>query len=425
LGDLEALLAVEMNSDFRMILQTIVNNCAATREPTRAMSPDPSDLLRKQPEKVPQLLQEAAASEEKVMLRGLRGLGQDRMHALDDLAFDVVLSTMVQFRNSSEVQAEGCGILADSLTKSNNYNDCSTVYKNGLHVISEAMALHGSNPNVVEHASIVLACIISTKVDSCTIVSVRNKLGNALINVLAMHVESQKVQTVVMDALEACCVRDAYFQQVACNQNTICAIVQSMNLHSGSVELQRSGCSLLRILGGTGYGKASIGQEGGIASTVNALMTHNESPAVLVAGLMALKTLSACSKNNHLIAEASAENAIMYCLLLHSGDSQVVSTAFAALNNIAVDFKTRSVAAVNEEVISMVVDSMKRFRHDELVQKNACFLLKSCSYRSSNLQLILQRGDDLIPLLLAAADEFPRQCDTAAIGIVSKLQECK
>jgi hypothetical protein len=174
LGDLEALLAVEMNNDFRMILQTIVNNCAATRE--RAMLPDPSDFLRKQPDKFPQLLQEAAASEEKVMLRGLRGLRKDGMCALDNVGFDVLLSTMVQFRNSSEVQAEGCAILADSLTTSNNCNACSTVYNNGLHVISEAMAIHGSNPNVVEHASTVLACIISLKVDSSTIGSVRNKL---------------------------------------------------------------------------------------------------------------------------------------------------------------------------------------------------------------------------------------------------------
>jgi hypothetical protein len=91
--------------------------------------------------------------------------------------------------NSSEVQAKGCAILADSLTTSNSYNACSSVYENGLRAISEAMALHGSNLNVVEHQAItVLACIISSDVDSCTIGSVRNRLGNALINVLARYV---------------------------------------------------------------------------------------------------------------------------------------------------------------------------------------------------------------------------------------------
>ena len=69
-----------------------------------------------------------------------------------------------------------------------------------------------------------------------------------------------------------------------------------------------------------------------------------------------------------------------------------------------------------------VLIGMKRFPQDEIVQKNACFLLKSCAFSTTNLALMCQYSDQLLPLLLQASDAFPEQCRSRATKIAQKME---
>jgi hypothetical protein len=418
LETLEIMLAIEEVIDFKMFLQTIIRNArvglTATSQPT----------LDEQPELFLQLLQNAR-SEEAVLslLQNLRDLGETGTNAIGNPEFDVLLSTMKRFQNSSAIQAQGCVILADSLIKSGDPFVCRIIYENGIHVIADAMALHGLNVDLVEHACRVLAYIIPN-MDTSTIVSLI-RLGSSLVGLLERYADVEKMGTVLMDSLVACCVKDKDFKDITVNPNTIRAIVraivQLMHKYSSSTELQQNGCSLLSILGGTGNGKLVNGHEGGIVAIVKAMMTHNESPAVLMAGLLALKTLAMASSNKPLIARAGGEDAVLFSVRTHFDNPQIMSVAFSTLNNIAIDYKARIVSQMNKEVISVVADSMQTFLHHEQLQKSACFLLKSYSYLPSNLELFSRHDDQLIHLLLSAAEIFPAQCDAAAMGIVWQL----
>jgi hypothetical protein len=155
---------------------------------------------------------------------------------------------------------------------------------------------------------------------------------------------------------------------------------------------------------------------------VNALLAHNECTVVQKEGLTALKNLAIASSNKPMLTEAGSDNAVICSLWINYKDPQVISIGLSALNNIAVDSQTKSVAQMSEQTLLLVIAAMSNFPFDEHVQKNACFYLKSCSYLPANLKLMREREDQLLSLLLRASDTFPQQCRDRANSVISKMQ---
>jgi hypothetical protein len=292
----------------------------------------------------------------------------------------------------------------------------------GLHALCDALKLHGSDSELVPQVCRVLYLIIPA-VDPSLIAPMKHPLGDTFVKVLEQNVENPEVESDVMDALWTCCCKDEHFKHILMNESCLEAIIQSMKLHLGYSELQRSGCRLLWILSGYGRGKQMIGQCGGVSVVVNALLAHNQSTAVQKEGLAALKNLATTSSNKSFIAQAGGESAVQYSMRIHYRDPQVISSALSALNNIAVDSENRTVAPMKVEILNIIIVVMKRFPRDEQVQGNACFYLKSCSYLQANLQMMRLHGRHLVPLLMASAQNFPQQCGDRANGIATKIQQ--
>ena len=113
----------------------------------------------------------------------------------------------------------------------------------------------------------------------------------------------------------------------------------------------------------------------------------------------------------------------MNSLWIHIRDAQVVTAAFSALNNIAVDSESRTVGPLNDDSMRAIVMALSRFPGDENVQKQGCFLLKSCSYLDFNLQLMRHHGGEQLTMLLhRAARMFPEHCQSRAMGVVAKIE---
>jgi hypothetical protein len=112
---------------------------------------------------------------------------------------------------------------------------------------------------------------------------------------------------------------------------------------------------------------------------------------------------------------------VIYALWIHYRNPEVVSIGLSALNNMAVDSVSRSVAKINEQVLTIVVTAMRIFSTDELVQKNACFYLKTCSYLPENVRIMCENSDALLPLLLQAGDNFPKTCIDRSAAVVEKI----
>jgi hypothetical protein len=306
-----------------------------------------------------------------------------------------------------------------------NYADSDAVEKilqsNGVATLCNLMSIHRKSGDFVIHTCNILATIFPC-LDAQTISSMSDLIKQSLIVVLERYVENPDVETAVFDALWACCQQEDTFKRLLLEESRIRMILSAMQLNLGSHELQRSGCSLLWMLSSFSSGKEKIGSCGGIPTIVNALLAHNESTAVQKEGLIALKNLAISSSNKRMLADAGGDNAVMCSLWIHYRDPQVISIGLSAMNNIAVDSQTRSVAEMNDQVLSIVIAAMSQYPENGEVQKNACFYLKSCSYLPANLELMKSRSRQLVPLLVKAADDFPDHCRDRGSSVIRKMQ---
>ena len=238
---------------------------------------------------------------------------------------------------------------------------------------------------------------------------------------LKTHLEDPEVEAAIMDVLFILCECDDDIKQFLLEEYQIRMIISAMQFSLGSDQLQKSGCNLFSLLTDFGSGKEIIGRFEGISTVINALLAHNDSIEVQRKGLVTLKNLAIASVNKPMLTEMGGESTVIYSMYIHYRDPQVISTGLSALCNIAVDFISRGVAQMNDQILLIAVAAMQRFSMDELVQKNACFYLKTCSYIPPNVRMMCGKSYELFPLLLLAADNFPKPCGERANALVINI----
>ncbi|KAG7348506.1 Armadillo/beta-catenin-like repeat protein [Nitzschia inconspicua] len=307
-----------------------------------------------------------------------------------------------------------------------NYADSIAIEQilqnNGVASLCNLMSIHRNNGDFVLSTCHILSSIFPN-LDSNTLKSMSDLIKQSLVDALERHVENADVEAAIFDALKACCLREDIFKRLLLEESRIRMILSAMQLNLGSSELQRSGCGLIRMLSSFANGKVIVGNCGGIPTIINALLAHNESTAVQKEALVALKNLAIAPSNKKMLADSGAENAVMCSLWIHYKDPQVIAYGLSAMNNIAVDSQTRSVAEMKDQMLMIVIAAMSRCRENAEVLKNACFYLKSCSYLSTNLHLMKRRREQLVPLLLWAAESFPDHCRERAKNVVFKIEQ--
>ena len=139
------------------------------------------------------------------------------------------------------------------------------------------------------------------------------------------------------------------------------------------------------------------------------MSAHCENVTVQKEALRTLKILATIPRNKPIISAVGGEQAVMNAMWTHSQDPRLASSALSALNNIIVE-PGKPVARLSEDAMRAIVLALTRFKDDEIVQKQGCFLLKSSSYLEFNLSLMRQQGETLLGLLRRASEKFPDQC---------------
>jgi hypothetical protein len=333
-----------------------------------------------------------------------------------------LISCMKSNEFDPKIQTNVCYAL-EGLINVDDFGVRATIVQHGgLYAVCDALSFHMSSPILVQHACRVLCSIVPSS-DGNMIASMRKALGDTLLEVLCQHIDNAETEAAVIDALWTCCGQDEYFKDILVNKESLSTIVQIMNRNLGSAEVQQSCSSLLWILSGYGNGKDAIGACGGVSAVVNALFAHNESTAIQKEGLAALKNLATTTNNKRLIEQVGGEDAVLYALQIHYNIPQVISTAYSALNNIAVDSETKIVKLMSDQTFEYGTSAMARFPMDEGIQKNICFYLKSCSYMPGNVEVMHRHSYRLIPLLNAAATNFPQHCHDRAIRLIEKMEQ--
>jgi len=355
-------------------------------------------LLRNNPESINQIM-ECHHYIERIM----SSLGSKR----DDLQIQLNIYSIIH--NFLTVRTDHCAVIAAMLYQ-----------HNGIHILCMGITSRPQNKKIMLTFCKILISLIPF-LDPKAIASCRDTIKFSLIDGLENHVENPQVESSIFDVLCIYCGQDDHFKEFLLEENRARMIINTMQFSLGSDILQSSGCNLLSTLTTFSSGKETIGIYGGISAIVNALLAHNDSAEVQKKGLVALKNLATVHANKPIIAQTRAESTVIYALWIHYRDPEVVSIGLSALNNIAVDSVSRSVAKMNEQILTIVVAAMKIFSMDEIVQKNACFYLKTCSYLPENVRIMCENSDTLLPLLLQAGDNFPKTCGDRSTAVITKI----
>jgi hypothetical protein len=383
------------SSDINMLLNLV--GCDSNEVSGRA-STILSSLLRSSPESSNQIMECHDYIE-----RIISGVGSKR----EDLQIQLNIYSI--FHDLVTVRPDRRDVIAAMLCQNN-----------GIHTLCMGITSHPQNRKMTMTLCKILSSVIPY-LDANAIASSRDAITFSLINGLENHIENSEVESSIFDVLCICCGHDDNFKYFLLEETRARMIINTMQFCLGSDRLQSSGCDLLSTLSSYGSGKETIGNCGGIPVIVNALLAHNESAEVQKKGLIALKILATVPTNKSILAETGAESTVIYALWIHYRNPEVVSIGLSALNNMAVDSVSRSVAKINEQVLTIVVTAMRIFSTDELVQKNACFYLKTCSYLPENVRIMCENSDALLPLLLQAGDNFPKTCIDRSAAVVEKI----
>jgi hypothetical protein len=103
----------------------------------------------------------------------------------------------------------------------------------------------------------------------------------------------------------------------------------------------------------------------------------------------------------------------------------ILAQAFAALNNVVIiDAAKSQVSPLREGVIDMIILAMFRYPLDAKTQENSCMLLKSYTYSPNLFDLVSDKKDVLIPILVSAAENFPEVCGKRACSILKRSRGC-
>jgi hypothetical protein len=278
-----------------------------------------------------------------------------------------------------------------------------------LYVIKNTLAVHDFDAAIVEHACRLLKTVAS-EIYTEDIEDVKMELGPVLLQVLKRHIREEEIQKLGLEAFCRLCNRNGYFNAMLINSDGTEMIVRSMTHHKDSPEIQGRGCAILVQLSLYADGRQTIGNRGAIDMIIKAMVMHPESTTVQNEALTCLKNLATVSKNKPILSDVGAEDVVLYSIWINLADAEVVKNAFKALNNIVSDPAHGTVSRMRALTLHIVLVAMQRYQMDGDIQRVAIFLLKSYSFLPSNVLLMEESLDTLLPVLFPAAANFPDTC---------------
>ena len=337
---------------------------------------------------------------------------------------DIIESLVVCMKNEQSYEAR-VGAILQSLSAVQDGSAAQKMYKaGGLEACCDALSNLGHNERIAEDGVRVMASIVGAA-DSNAISSIQSRLGRNLFQTMQNHPKNGGIQSSVVKCLRDCCSKDESFQNLLVNDVKFADfVVEAMNDNLHDVDLQQDGCGLIRSMSpsskATAHYPKSLGEKGAVKAVVNCMSAHCEDATLQKEALRTLKVLATIPRNKPIISDVGGEQAVMNALWTHSQDPRLASSAMSALNNIIVE-PGKPVGRLSEDSMKAIVLALSRFKDDEIVQKQGCFLLNSSSYSEFNLNLMREQGKELLRLLSWASDKFPDQCRSLAMAVASKV----
>lgn len=313
-----------------------------------------------------------------------------------EIAFKLV-HWMEKYHESPFVQEHLCLIVEHLIASEDHQFGQEIGAAGGLKIIGDLLLLSAREGTFIEAASRALVGVL-TGVHREELHAHQAALTEAVVLTMRANERELEVQLAAIDVLHCLCIRpDCLKDHFGI---TVPVLVESMENHLGSVYVLMRCCSVIRIVAVMIADWTVFAETGAVRMIINAMLIHPASSEFVMEGMATLKDLAAKESFREHFDPSDAEAAVVSLFEANSDNAEVLALAFATLNNIAVDSRSRTVAPMQHVVLSTIISAMKTFPTNENLLENAFLLMKSYTYAQGNVELMRARSDTLIPILV-------------------------
>jgi hypothetical protein len=288
----------------------------------------------------------------------------------------------------------------------------------GLKVIGDMLRLPAQEISLIEAASRVLIGVL-TGIDRELLHAHQVSLTDAIVSAMDNNERVVEIQLAGLGILHCLFLRaDCLANHLAMS---IPVVVTSMENHLGSVNVLTRSCSVIRMVANMTDDWGVFVATGAVRMIINAMLVHPESTEFVMEGMATLKDLAGNESFREHFDPSDAEAAVVSLFEANMANPEVLALAFATLNNVAVDSRSRTVAPMQKVVLYTIISALQKFPTDESILQTVCLLLKSFSYNDANLEDMRLNSGTLIPLLISSSDSFNGETSERARYIMGKL----
>jgi hypothetical protein len=266
----------------------------------------------------------------------------------------------------------------------------------GIPVLSELFKASAETTKNAETASRVLVGVLVV-VDKKYLVDCNSIVKTDVVSVMSCHLMNLQLQLAGLNILHCLFYRSSSADG-QCN-TFVPVITKCMENHFGNIDLLTLCCTILRMVAVRLDDWTVIIGTGAARTIVNAMLVHPTSIELVLEGMATIKDLATKESFRTNFYPEDAELAVVSLLPLHIHNPEVVSLAFATLNNIAVNSSKHKVAPMQPDVLHFILSALSEFSDDYHVTKNACLLLKSYTYDINNLEMIRSYSTPIVARL--------------------------
>ena len=345
----------------------------------------------------------------------------EHLREIPDIAA-IVVHTMDRYRDAPFIQENLCLMIAHLVSLTDHQLGQEIGEAGGLNVLSELLLHPGQDAPLVESALRALIGTLSS-VDTSLLLNYQTSMSEVVVSVMENTDQVLEVQLAGLDALQCLCVR-ADGPSKNHLVRALPVVVKVMANYLGNAGVLTRCCTILRMVARTFEDRGVFVQTGAVKMLINAMLIHPDATEFVLEGMATLKDLAAEPSFREHFNCADAEACLMSLLEVNATAPDVVALAFATLNNVLVDFQSRTVAPMQTVVLQLIIAALKDFPDHEMVWTNAFLLLKSYTYNEDNLVLMMQDNysDELIPLLVDSERLLVGDSLERAKYIIRKLQ---
>jgi hypothetical protein len=327
---------------------------------------------------------------------------------------------MAKYPSLEELQQRLCSVVESLVVLVDNRFISELTDSVCLKALTDALTLYPNNERLVESACRAIVGLLAD-IESSVLWTARITLSEAVMGSLDGTLQCPDAQKAAVDILYTLCVKEDGFKLLVAG--SIPSLLRSLNAYPSKADLHKNGCAIIRLVAGSGENMDIVGRKDTVGCIVNSMLIHPESTSLVMECLATVHYLAAEDSTRKTLRHCEVEDACICLLRINLRNDKIVGAVLAALNNIAVDAKSRSVSPMKSGVLDVLLMAMARYPESNSVQTQGCLLLKNYTYEHASFQAMKNQADDLVSLLVVSAEINPKECGDRAHYIIQKLLE--